>query len=539
METILNPLRGSNIFWESFYAEQGTDINFHVKNSNNKWVIVKAHSAIVALSCQWLMNPICKRNEKGSFDVIFDDNISSEDLQDALKILYQGEINVVNMSRFENINSILALFRIENVKKVETSTHAKELMNVSNLDLVPVTYETREEPCSSHTYDHIEVKVEDTADETFVSKSETVLKCEATNSPNATKERDEPEESEPEPDMRDEFLESHLQEPESKRLKLNIQTETDKSDTQSHLETDPEWIAVSDDEADSVMLCDKDTGYMVSSDSERVPKSLKRYQSAWENFQIFRNSKEKPKEQDYLRYFQWLHHEKKFVGTTIWSIYARLNYTHQKLYSEKIQRWPKISTMIGSFQQHSKKQAQAFSSAEIQQFMRMENAESETSYWILRKAVVAVAFCGGLSCNEVWKLLYSDVQKTGNSFCITSQKTTRSTDDKLLNVIHIPENRRDVSVCFASKFQKYLNRVVLSNGPFKPSDKLFKSCSKGKANFTTQPFGKNQMAKLGKEVAELLGLPNPEKYTGQCWRRSVKTHMDPAILEPTESWSVD
>ena len=234
METLANPLHGSNIFLESYYSEQGTDINFHVKNFKNKWVIVKAHSAIVALSCQWLMNTTCRRNEKGSFDVIFDDNISLEDLQDALKIIYQGE-TAIQMSRFENIKYILVLFGIENVKKIERNTDATEQINIANVNLVPFTDETQEEPSS--TYDHIEVKVENVADETYA-----------------------------------EFLEPHLQEPEAKRPKLSIPIETNESNTKSQLEVDPEWIVeeVSDDGSKD------ERGYVVSRDSEGLTSVVER-----------------------------------------------------------------------------------------------------------------------------------------------------------------------------------------------------------------------------------------------------------------------
>ena len=36
-----------------------------------------------------------------------------------------------------------------------------------------------------------------------------------------------------------------------------------------------------------------------------------------------------------------------------------------------------------------------------------------------------------------------------------------------------------------------------------------------------QPFGKNQLQNIGKDVAFELGLCEPETNTGHCWRRSA------------------
>ncbi|XP_059097534.1 uncharacterized protein LOC131891874 [Tigriopus californicus] len=43
------------------------------------------------------------------------------------------------------------------------------------------------------------------------------------------------------------------------------------------------------------------------------------------------------------------------------------------------------------------------------------------------------------------------------------------------------------------------------------------------ANFMTVPIGKNQLAKIGQEVATAFLKPNPEDFTGQCWRQTDTT----------------
>jgi integrase len=39
------------------------------------------------------------------------------------------------------------------------------------------------------------------------------------------------------------------------------------------------------------------------------------------------------------------------------------------------------------------------------------------------------------------------------------------------------------------------------------------------------PIGINTMGKISKEIASFLRLPNPELYTGHCFRRSSATHL--------------
>jgi len=35
---------------------------------------------------------------------------------------------------------------------------------------------------------------------------------------------------------------------------------------------------------------------------------------------------------------------------------------------------------------------------------------------------------------------------------------------------------------------------------------------------TVKPIGKNPCTQVGKNIATFLKLPDPDKYTGQCWR---------------------
>ena len=65
-------------------------------------------------------------------------------------------------------------------------------------------------------------------------------------------------------------------------------------------------------------------------------KSVKLYLRSWNLFtkKMELNNDTIPCEEDYLRYFHFLRHEKKLKGSTLWSIYSRLNGVHQRRFSK-------------------------------------------------------------------------------------------------------------------------------------------------------------------------------------------------------------
>jgi integrase len=80
------------------------------------------------------------------------------------------------------------------------------------------------------------------------------------------------------------------------------------------------------------------------------------------------------------------------------------------------------------------------------------------------------------------------------------------------------------TVCWATVVKKYVETVKkdldISSGPlFRTGKDSFVETKK----FTTVPIGKFTLGKIGKEIAKVLKKPDPEKFTGHCWRRSAAT----------------
>ena len=137
-------------------------------------------------------------------------------------------------------------------------------------------------------------------------------------------------------------------------------------------------------------------------------KSKELYNKRWLNFMEFMGEPfRRPSEEDYLQYFDYLHTEKKHKASAIWSIYSSLNCIHQREFAERLQTYARITQLLKTYNNtYERKVAAVFEPDVIDKFLRMELI---TAYWIVRKAVVSVALCGGLRCAEVREVAFCDV----------------------------------------------------------------------------------------------------------------------------------
>ncbi len=65
-------------------------------------------------------------------------------------------------------------------------------------------------------------------------------------------------------------------------------------------------------------------------------KSVSDYKKAWQKFlsEMSISKDEVPCEADYLRYFEKLRRVSKYKGSTLWTLYSKLNAVHQRLYGK-------------------------------------------------------------------------------------------------------------------------------------------------------------------------------------------------------------
>ena len=128
----------------------------------------------------------------------------------------------------------------------------------------------------------------------------------------------------------------------------------------------------------------------------------------------------------------------------------------------------------------------------------------------MRKAYVLVAYFGGLRCIEIHNIDLEDVEESPNQgYFITINRTKqggKSSQSKFL----IP---------FAGNYAQILKEYLQALGQDvkETSGPLFRAATRhtiGDGKLSITPLGLNTMGAIGIEVATLLGLKDPQSYTG-------------------------
>lgn len=122
------------------------------------------------------------------------------------------------------------------------------------------------------------------------------------------------------------------------------------------------------------------------------------------------------------------------------------------------------------------------------------------------QTVLIFGICGACRSDEITNMTVSNVKDDGNEI-----------------VFRIPDTKTKVSKFYP--IDKVFAEIVRSNMALRPpqtkTDRFFIRYWKGKC--TTQVIGSNMIRQMPKKIAESLGLPSPETYTGHAFRRSSTT----------------
>jgi len=150
-------------------------------------------------------------------------------------------------------------------------------------------------------------------------------------------------------------------------------------------------------------------------------------------------------------------------------------------------------------------------------FAFVRNAPS-TGSQLRDKLVAFVGYFGALRSSEIARLEFGHVKQDHEGLWISFNFATK-TDTSESEVRFLLPANTDKAICPIALFDLYKEElgVRLSAG------RLFKTFSRGK--FVNTPVGKNSLASVPHAVANFLGLPNPEHYTGHTWCRSSATAL--------------
>lgn len=256
--------------------------------------------------------------------------------------------------------------------------------------------------------------------------------------------------------------------------------------------------------------------------ADMVPVNSKdAYSKAWDNFIAFIGHNGAPSEQDFGKYFKHLKTERGLKASSLWSIFSRLNTGYQNRYGVKLQQWPRLIRMLKSYQAgYSRKCARTFSISEINSFLALDLPSRK---FILRKAAVCLAISGGLRCCELRNLTMGNLTATSEGYRVDYKQSKQRGEEKENSFI-VPANHKQPSICMVSHVRAYLDllKMDLDKDDQEASKSLFRCCTKAN-KFGKQPMGINYLSAIGKEVADVLNLPDADSYTGHCFRRTSAT----------------
>ena len=187
----------------------------------------------------------------------------------------------------------------------------------------------------------------------------------------------------------------------------------------------------------------------------------------------------------------------------------------------RIQQWPRLQMVLKQFESgYERKTASVFSLEQLEQALQLPY---NCSKWVLRKAALSLAFCGGLRCCELRSITFGRVTIEEEGIWVEFAQGKQRGEAKL-NGYMVPFNRDEPSKCFATRVVNYLEKVRQSvpASNLKEEDAFFRRPLKSGYS-KREVMGAKYLGKIGKNIASELGLPNPQKYTGHCFRRSAAT----------------
>lgn len=247
-------------------------------------------------------------------------------------------------------------------------------------------------------------------------------------------------------------------------------------------------------------------------------KSGKAYQKDWNDFMQFAGTST-PGEDHLIRFFDMLRNHKKLESSTIWVVYSHINFAWQMNYGAKLQDFPRVTALCKSYNAgYRRKVSKTMTIMDVCCFLRKP---LETSFWIVRKAMVSLAWCGGLRCDEIWRMKLKNLERKNNGYLVTLERS-KQTGEVSTSIFMVPSQLNDLGIQFSSYIDHYLDVVQKKIGILGKEDSLFVGTHGGRG-FVRQPMGIGMIRELGKVVANEISLEEPQLYTGHCWRRSSAT----------------
>ena len=271
-------------------------------------------------------------------------------------------------------------------------------------------------------------------------------------------------------------------------------------------------------------------------------KSKVVYLKAFKLFEKFLKAKNQwqpdvvPSELQVLNYFYYLRHELRWAPTTLWSTYARVNAVMIRVYGVSLKSYARVANVLKSYDSgHTVKQASIFTPQQIEDFV--SDPELSSKYWLVRKVVALIGYFGGFRNIELKSLKFENCKLDSMGYWFSFQRSKQRgrlehssicVPRRQVDWIPVVSDSSRTALDFdpASLIDLYLAECQADFGCSRDELKgdFFRATHGEKGlKFTRLTLGKNTIGKVGVQAATELCLPNPENFTGHCWRRSCGT----------------
>jgi len=261
-------------------------------------------------------------------------------------------------------------------------------------------------------------------------------------------------------------------------------------------------------------------------DTKKTPleklKSRSFYAKSWESFlDFYCDRKEEfesraPSEEEVIDYFTHLRIDLKRASSSLWTVYSMLNAFFKGKYEKPLQQYANLTVLMKSYDTDVKQTATLFSLDQIEQFLTKEGLNSP--YWMMRKAVVLLAYFGGLKVIELADLKIENITSDSVNGILVKFKRSNEKSSKRETLFRIPRITEN-GFNYAQYVDSYLYAIKTQIS--KVSGRVFWRGSNDV--FVNQPVGRNMLSGIPHQMAEILCLDSPKSYTFRSYKQTKPT----------------
>ncbi|XP_047989509.1 uncharacterized protein LOC125228853 [Leguminivora glycinivorella] len=245
------------------------------------------------------------------------------------------------------------------------------------------------------------------------------------------------------------------------------------------------------------------SGVSESATSRLPERSRKAYDKIYQDFMNWKisNDIESFKEDVILSYFSEM--SDKFKYSTLATNFSILKNTLVLNHKVDISKYSKVIALLKSKAEgYTGKKSKTFSPDDINKFIK----EAHDDEYLAAKVALIFGIVGACRRQELHRLRFTDVEVY---------------EARIFVKIYNAKSNTYRVFTITGEYFELVKKYISLRPDHCHTPSFFIHYQTGK--YTSMSVGINQFGNLGKTIAKYLGLPNPELYTGHCFRRTSAT----------------